>query len=479
VCTVPGHTHPRRRQSVSPASVPRSPYFEWLSEGASTAPVFVTRRNGRRISRSSSAPRRAVRHRLPDEGARRLRRRSERGLIVVDAPFDAGYGTRAASAPSNRSPDARPSTRATSARWSSRPPRCRRSARSTPRSGSPSPTRWVTPSTCPTRTAVDLRSEHGQRQPLRQPDGRDVGRLSHGHPIGTHAYNRYAAGWIDPARVAVHASGTPTTSWQRSDQPARRWWCSPPPIRAGSTCSMPAAGPRTTPPLPRSGVEIHEVDTRRDVACAMPAEWPTPGRASPPSSASNNTRRQRESPRRPTCSGSTTGRSSRVHCDGDRGHPRQLHVRVEVSTGHVSSTTTDWRPNPTSRPSPRSASPWDATLRTTTCSVPSRRDPGRDGGVHHPSTRREDNIGPIRGCSPTSPRRGTPDTSSVWPTSGSHRDRTRGLRPRSDREPGGDGRLPHPGVRERRSVHLHRGLLRRSRRRLVRGEKSRSCTTSA
>jgi hypothetical protein len=94
-------------------------------------------------------------------------------------------------------------------------------------------------------------------------------------PVGTHAYNRYAAGWVDPARVRVHTEGI--ADYQLGAIGATGIAMVVLPTSDPGRFYVLDARRRTSYDidLPTSGVEIHEIDTRRGTACTVPNEWPT------------------------------------------------------------------------------------------------------------------------------------------------------------------------------------------------------------
>jgi len=101
------------------------------------------------------------------------------------------------------------------------------------------------------------------------------GGVHSGLPIGTVGYFRYAAGWITPAEAVVHEAGL-ASYVLRSDPAAPGIHLvvipSPEPGRFFTLDARRRAS--YDAPLPRSGVEVYEVDQRREVACALPSAWP-------------------------------------------------------------------------------------------------------------------------------------------------------------------------------------------------------------
>lgn len=99
-----------------------------------------------------------------------------------------------------------------------------------------------------------------------------------GLPIGAIAYHRYAAGWIDPGQVAVHAQGLATYQLAAPGNPGTQML-----VIGGEpegTFSFLGARRRSgyDAALPRAGVEVYVVDQRPELACVLPpglpAGWP-------------------------------------------------------------------------------------------------------------------------------------------------------------------------------------------------------------
>jgi hypothetical protein len=276
VCTVPGYT-PRLDVAsvVAGLSANITPYFHWLSEGAYQT-SFVT---GGTVA--STVP---LNFGAPEEPfaldcQTRVRDAASTGangaLIVVDAPFDAGYGSAGGVCPEQ------PFTGCTTQYPGNFREAVVTAATVTTVSTFGEP-QWITVAH---ELGHALNMPHSYSGLTTDPNTGAISRYDNpmdvlsaaihsGQPIGTHAYNRYAAGWINPARVAVHKGGT--ADYQLAAIGASGLGMavilSPDPGRFYVLDARRRASFDT--PLPRSGVEIHEVDTRRDVACAMPAEWP-------------------------------------------------------------------------------------------------------------------------------------------------------------------------------------------------------------
>ena len=95
-----------------------------------------------------------------------------------------------------------------------------------------------------------------------------------GSPVGAIAYDRYAAGWIDVSDTVVHSAGT--TLYQLAPIGASGLELLIVPgdaeghfyaIGARRKISFDAR-------LTVAGVEIYEIDQRREIACTIPAQWP-------------------------------------------------------------------------------------------------------------------------------------------------------------------------------------------------------------
>lgn len=100
------------------------------------------------------------------------------------------------------------------------------------------------------------------------------GAVHSGVPVGTIAYNRYAAGWIEPSDAVRHTAGTAT--YQLA--PIGGSGVGLIAIPGDSEGHFYAIGGRRRTvydsKLPKSGVEIYEIDQRPEFACKIPAAWP-------------------------------------------------------------------------------------------------------------------------------------------------------------------------------------------------------------
>ena len=100
------------------------------------------------------------------------------------------------------------------------------------------------------------------------------GGVAPGAPVGAIAYHRYAAGWIDPANTVIHTEGT--SLYQLAPIGVRGLEMLV--IPGDSEGHFYVIGARRKVDfdarLPKAGVEVYEVDQRREVACAIPVQWP-------------------------------------------------------------------------------------------------------------------------------------------------------------------------------------------------------------
>lgn len=95
-----------------------------------------------------------------------------------------------------------------------------------------------------------------------------------GSPVGTIAYNRYAAGWIDPADVAVHTDGDATYDLAAIGSNGIGMLVIPT-SDAGRFFAIDARRKTSfDSKLITAGVEIYEIDQRREIACLIPDSWP-------------------------------------------------------------------------------------------------------------------------------------------------------------------------------------------------------------
>jgi hypothetical protein len=100
------------------------------------------------------------------------------------------------------------------------------------------------------------------------------GGIHNGTPIGTLAYLRYAAGWINSEDVVVHSEGTALYDLAPVGGAGLGLLVVP----GDSEGHFYAVGARRKTSfdskLPVAGVEVYEIDQRREVVCTIPAAWP-------------------------------------------------------------------------------------------------------------------------------------------------------------------------------------------------------------
>jgi hypothetical protein len=99
------------------------------------------------------------------------------------------------------------------------------------------------------------------------------GDVHEGLPIGTIAYYRYSAGWIDPQDVVIHRGATAT--YELGAVGAGGTQLLVVPIDAEQHFYAIGARRRVSfdADLPKAGVEVYEIDQRRSV-CTLPDTWP-------------------------------------------------------------------------------------------------------------------------------------------------------------------------------------------------------------
>lgn len=276
VCRVSGHS-----SSLVPGTVVTSlnaeltPYFEWVSEG-DYQPTFVL---GGAVTSGQSVEFGAPEEAFATDCQSRVRAASAGGangaLIVVDAPFDAGYGTAGGVCPE-------PPFSGCTTQY---PGNFREVVVAAATVSTVAPfdqPQWITVahemghSLNLPHSYSGLTSDPNTGAPSRYDNPMDVmsGAAHNDDPIGTHAYNRYAAGWIDPGRVAIHQSGI--TDYQLAAIGSSGLAMVVVPTSDDGRFYVLGARRRASYDLalPTSGVEIHEIDTRREAACTVPGAWP-------------------------------------------------------------------------------------------------------------------------------------------------------------------------------------------------------------
>jgi hypothetical protein len=99
------------------------------------------------------------------------------------------------------------------------------------------------------------------------------GQTVNGLPIGTIAYNRYSAGWIDPSQVEIHRSGVTTYTLSALGGPGTQMLVIP--VEEGLFYTLDTRRlSEYDSALPKAGVEVYEIDQQR-TACSMPDSWPS------------------------------------------------------------------------------------------------------------------------------------------------------------------------------------------------------------
>ena len=276
ICSVPDRAPTLSGQSVvNSLNAQITPYFEWLS-GSRYRPVFTL---GGAVTSTQPLQFGEPEEPFATDCQTKVRVASSGGangaLIVVDAPFDAGYGTAGGVCPEPP--------------FSGCTPQYPGNFREVVVAAATVST--VSPFTGPQWITVAHEMGHALNMPHsytgltvdpsdgsinRYDNAMDVmsGAVHTNGPIGTHAYNRYAAGWIDPAQVRVHQSGIADYQLAAIGSAGTAMVVLPSldPGRFFVLDARRRSSFDTT--LPTSGVEIHEIDTRREVACTIPDGWP-------------------------------------------------------------------------------------------------------------------------------------------------------------------------------------------------------------
>lgn len=98
--------------------------------------------------------------------------------------------------------------------------------------------------------------------------------VGNGDPIGTIAYNRYAAGWISPSDVAIHSSGTGVYSLAPIGGEGLGMLVLPTESEGHFYTVSARRKASYDAKLPTAGVEVYEIEQRREIACFIPPEWP-------------------------------------------------------------------------------------------------------------------------------------------------------------------------------------------------------------
>ena len=251
-----------------------SPYFQWLSNGIYTA----TFRAGGEVTGTDVIPAQLTNPEslfAPDCEAKvkAASTSSPNGaLILVDTPFDEGYATAGAVCP-----EAPFSGCTTTFPTNSRLIVAGAAAVKTV-TGFTAP-QWITVAH-EIGHALNWAHSYGGLNTLPTIDKYDnpmdvmSGAIHRGQPIGTIAYNRYAAGWMPASQVVVHTSGIALFTINSIGSTATEMVVLP--TSDPGRFYILGARRRTSydAGLPKAGVEVYEVDQRREIACALAPSWP-------------------------------------------------------------------------------------------------------------------------------------------------------------------------------------------------------------
>lgn len=278
VCNVPGWTPVTAvAAAVTGLDANLGPFFNWMSGGRYTTDFVI---GGTVTSNDVIPPNLTNPELLSAPGCEAAVARQSSGtnaaaLIIINAAFDGGYGTQGAVCPEL------PFTGcATTYPGNSRRAAVGAAAVTTipPRSGP----QWITAAheighalNWPhSFSGLTIESSTSAISVYDNPMDLMSGGAIFGAPIGTIAYNRYSAGWIEPGAVRIHTTGIALYQLSGSIGGATEMLVLPGEteghfftVNARRRTSYDVA-------LLRSGVEVYEVDQRREIACAIPPEWP-------------------------------------------------------------------------------------------------------------------------------------------------------------------------------------------------------------
>ncbi len=251
-----------------------TPYFQWLSNGAYT-PTF---RAGGEVDGTDVIPAQLTNPETlfaPDCEAKvkAASTASPNGaLILVDTPFDEGYATAGAVCPEA------PFSGCTTTFPSNSRVIVAGAATVKIVTGFPAP-QWITIAH-EIGHALNWAHSYGGLNTLPTVDKYDnpmdvmSGAVHRGQPIGTIAYNRYAAGWMLPSQVTVHTTGIAIFNINSIGSTGTEMIVLP----TGDIGRFYVLGARRRTSydaaLPKAGVEVYEIDQRREIACALPPSWP-------------------------------------------------------------------------------------------------------------------------------------------------------------------------------------------------------------
>lgn len=279
ICDVPDWSTPVDLAStVSSLNSNLGPYFQWLSGGNYTASFVVggTVTSNDVITEDSVASQEQPFS--PDcesQVASASTGGSNGALIVIDAPFDAGYATAGAICPEA------PFSGCTI----SYPGNSRRAVVAAAAVTTVAPLQepqWITVAH---EIGHALNWAHSYGGLTKDPS---TGATSHydnpmdvmsgdahnGMPIGAIAYHRYAAGWIEPQDVATHVEGTGIYELAPIGASGIGMVVIPTGVDGHFYTVSARRKAGFDSKLPKAGVEIYEVDQRREIACIIPESWP-------------------------------------------------------------------------------------------------------------------------------------------------------------------------------------------------------------
>lgn len=279
VCDVPGWSvdvDPAAAAAALEASI--RPYFEWVS-GGDYAPTFSAGgrvASGDAISPDPARPESFTAPECESAVAAASHSNPAGALVILDGGFDEGYATMGAVCPEP------PFTGCTTTYPANSRIVVVGAATVTTVAPFPGP-QWITLAH-EMGHALAWGHSYGGLTTDPATGGIDVydnpmdvmsGGIHTGPPIGTIGYLRYAAGWISPAETVVHRAGLAMYGLQADPAAAGTHLVVIPSPDPGRFYTLDARR-RTSydAPLPRAGIEVYEVDQRREVACAPPSAWP-------------------------------------------------------------------------------------------------------------------------------------------------------------------------------------------------------------
>lgn len=268
VCDVPGWSEDVDLDAVTALlNQTISPYFLWLSANR-YAPVF---RAGGTVSSSDVIPTDGNLTLLPgcERAVQRASTSSPGGVVIVaDGGYGEGYGSPGRTCPPF------------DLCWSSYPDNLRRIVLGAGAVTGVAPARHARTLVAAHEIGHALGWAHSYGGLLARDefineydnvvDVMSAGALD-GAPVGTHAYNRYAAGWIDPEEVALYAGGTHT--YRLEPIGGQGYELVAIPLAEGFTYTFGLRSPvGWDVELAAHGVEAYVVDSR-PTACEPTASW--------------------------------------------------------------------------------------------------------------------------------------------------------------------------------------------------------------